>query len=148
MRLGVEVIVLELERTVPQRARGKFVVPFARNLPVEPAVGLLKTLVAEPPAEIDFALGPDFGRGDHRGEHVVELIVKAARGLPGKRAIERDATAEQEHENPHKGDDQHALAQRPGVRRGGAGRGLPHAGHRLGSRRAGQRSRRGVRRVR
>ena len=67
VRKLVEVVRLNLERAVPQRAREKLVMPLAYNLPVEPAIGLEEALIAQRAVEEHFAVGANFRRSDHCG---------------------------------------------------------------------------------
>ena len=123
VRLAVEVIEADRQAAVPQRARGEIVVPPAADLPVEPAIRLEKPLVAQRAVEEHLAIGADLGRGDHCGEHIAELLVEIARDQASQGAIEQQSAAEQEHADPRRGGNDHALLERAGV---GGGRDFPH----------------------
>ena len=89
--------------------------PFPADLPVEPAVWLKKALVAERAVEIDLAVGPDLGRSDHRGEHVIELFVELASNQSGECVVEREAADQQQECDPPRGDQHHPARQAAGV---------------------------------
>lgn len=82
--------------------------PLAADLPVKPAVGFEETLVTQRAIEEHFAIGADFRRTDHRGEHVFELFVEILLDQARQRAVERHAAEQQENGNPPRRDQHHA----------------------------------------
>ena len=108
MRLVVEMIALDLETAVPQAAAGEWLVPLASDLPINPAIGFEKPLVAERSIKLHVAETVDFGGGDQRGLHIFELLVEIVLDQAYQRAIECKATREQQHPDPDRGDCHHA----------------------------------------
>ena len=108
MRLLVDVIAMQFETAIPQAAAGKGLMPFARDLPVDPAVGLQKTLVPEGAVELHIAETVDFGRGDQRGLDVFQLLVEIILHQPDESTVEREAAAEQQDADPQRGNHHHA----------------------------------------
>ncbi len=123
MRLAVEMafatigtVGLQFERAIPQRTRRPGIMPLAADLPVEPAAGFQKALIAQRAVEVDLAESIDFGRGDHRGEDILELLVEIAFHLRGQRALERDPAAQQQHRNPPRRNQSHAAREAHALR--------------------------------
>ena len=70
------------------------------DLPIQPAVGLEKALVAERTVEENLTVRPDFCRSDHAGQDISELVVKTAGNERGQRPVERHAASQQQDGNP------------------------------------------------
>ena len=95
--------------------------PGPTYLPVQSAARFEKPLVAERAIEKHFAVRADFGRSDHRSEHIAKLIVEIARDEPGQRAIERETADQKQHDDPGRRDQHHAPRQRASMPQNGSG---------------------------
>ena len=65
-----------LQPPVPQRARRESVGARAADLEIDARIGLDEALVGGRAVEADFAVGPDFRRGDHRIEDITSWLSK------------------------------------------------------------------------
>ena len=61
---------------VPQRTGREWHRTLPRDLPIKAAVWLKEALVAKWPVHADFAIGTNFGRSNHCGQDIFELIVE------------------------------------------------------------------------
>ena len=99
------------ERVVPQRTRG---IPFLSgraDLVIEAAIGFEKARFAQHAVEIDLAIQVDFRRHDHGVKEIFELIVEIALDQIGERAVECEASGQQQDKNPARRDRHHPARQ-------------------------------------
>ena len=93
MHFIVYVIGPNFQAAIPKRPASEILSPFAAYLPVKPASRLKEALVAQCTVERNFSPGLHFGRCDHGGEHIVELLIEVALDQIDQTAFKRDPAA-------------------------------------------------------
>ena len=126
MQLPVVMLPRRLERSVPQGPRPPILMPLGADLVIEAAIGLQEALVGQFAVEQHLAIGPDLGRADHRGQHIIHAIVEIARDRVRQHPVQRHPAADQQHADPQRRDADHAPADRPGGADGGRGYRVSH----------------------
>ena len=113
----------QLQRLVPQRARGKnrLVLQADRlargaDLVIEAGIGLEEALVAHRADQPDLIALLDLGRGDQCGQVVVELRVEILLDQVGQRAVQRQPATQQQHHDPNRRNGDHPPCQAAGMR--------------------------------
>ena len=83
----------------------------AADLPVKAAIGLQKALISQRPVQKNLAIGSDLGRGDHRRQHIFQLIIEIAGDRVVENPVQRKAAAEQQDDNPSRSDPDHPATE-------------------------------------
>ena len=91
---------------------GKRSNPLSADLIIEAGIGLEELLVGGLAVEQHLAFRPDLRRGDHRGQHIIELGVEIVGDRRGQHPVQREAAAAEQHRDPDAGDDDHPPGQR------------------------------------
>jgi len=86
----------------------------AADLPVEAAIGLEKALVAQRTVQENLAIRANLGGGDHRGQHIFQLVVEIAGHRIVENPVQSQATAKQQDDDPRCGNADHPPAKRAG----------------------------------